>query len=85
MAVWVCTQKGKKESGAGGTVFGRLKRCGKMYTAIIPGIRTETLVSVIEERVEPDITVYTDTFKAYNILDVSAFHHRRINHSKLFA
>jgi transposase len=29
--------------------------------------------------------VYTDYFKAYNAHDVSEFHHRRINHSTLFA
>jgi transposase len=29
--------------------------------------------------------VYTDTFRAYDALDVSKFHHMRINHSELFA
>jgi len=27
----------------------------------------------------------TDSFRAYDVLDVSEFHHYRINHSKLFA
>lgn len=40
---------------------------------------------IIEEQVEPDSIVYTDTFKAYNALDVSCFHHHRINHNRLFA
>jgi len=35
--------------------------------------------------VEPDSIVDTDTFKACNALDIPNFHHRRINHSKLFA
>ena len=80
-------RKGKRGRGAGGkiAVFGLRKRGGKVYTAISPNVRTETLVPIIEEKVEPDSLVYTDTFKAYNALDVSAFHHRRINHSKLFA
>ena len=34
---------------------------------------------------EPDSIVYTDTFRSYDALDVSDFHHSRINHSKLFA
>ena len=34
---------------------------------------------------EPDSVVYTDTFNAYNALNVTNFHHMRINHSKLFA
>lgn len=29
--------------------------------------------------------VYTDTYSAYNALDVSEFHHHRINHSQSFA
>ena len=39
----------------------------------------------IKENVQSDSVVYTDSFKAYNALDVSDFHHRRINHSTLFA
>ena len=80
-------RKGKRGRGAAGkvAVFGLLKRGGKVYTAIIPNAKTETLLPIIEDNVEPDSIVYTDTFKAYNALDVSAFRHRRINHSRLFA
>ena len=80
-------RKGKCGRGAAGkvAVFGLLKRGGKVYTAIIPNARTETLLPIIEDHVEPDSVVYTDTFRSYNALDVSDFHHRRINHSKLFA
>jgi len=80
-------RKGKRGRGAAGkvAVFGLLKGCGKVFTAIVPNARTETLLPIIEERVTPDSIVYTDTFKAYNALDVTEFHHMRINHSKLFA
>jgi len=80
-------RKGKRGRGATGkvAVFGLLKRGGKVFTAIVPNARTETLLPIIEERVTPDSIVYTDTFKAYNALDVTEFHHMRINHSKLFA
>lgn len=80
-------RKGKRGRGAAGkvAVFGLLKRGGKVYTAIIPNARTETILPIIEEKVTPDSIVYTDTFKAYNALDVSDFHHMRINHSELFA
>ena len=80
-------RKGKRGRGAAGkiAVFGLLKRNGKVYTAIIPNARTETLMPIIEERVEPDSIVYTDMFWAYNALDVSDFHHHRIDHSRLFA
>jgi len=80
-------RKGKRGRGAVGkvAVFGLLKRGGRVYTAIIPNARTETLLPIIQERVEPDSIVYTDAFGAYDALDVSDFHHRRINHSEQFA
>ena len=80
-------RKGKRGRGAAGkiAVFGLLKRKGRVYTAVIPSARTEILMPIIEEQVEPDSIVYTDAFKAYNALDVSDFRHCRINHSKEFA
>lgn len=80
-------RKGKRGRGAAGkvAVFGLLKRRGKVYTAIIPNAKTETLLPIIHEKVLPDSIVYTDCLRSYNALDVSAFHHRRINHSTLFA
>ena len=59
-------RKGMRGRGAAGkvAVFGLLKRGGKVYTAIIPNAKTETLLPIIEERVDPGSVVYTDTFKA---------------------
>lgn len=81
------SRKGMRGRGAAGkvAVFGLLKRGGKVYTAIIPNAKTETLLPIIHEKIMPDSIVYTDNFRSYNALDVSDFHHRRINHSKLFA
>ena len=80
-------RKGKRGRGAAGkvAVFGLLKRGGKVYTAIIPNAKTETLLPIIQEKVMPDSVVYTDALPSYNALDISEFHHHRINHSKLFA
>ena len=80
-------RKGKRGRGAAGkvAVFGLLKRRGKVFTAIIANAKSRTLLPIIEEKVAPDSIVYTDTFKSYNALDVSDFHHLRINHAKLFA
>ena len=80
-------RKGKRGRGAGGKikVFGLLKRGGKVYTAIIPNTKTETLLPIIKEKVTPDSIVYTDTWPSYNALDITDFHHMRINHSSLFA
>ena len=80
-------RKGKRGRGAGGKipVFGLLKRGGKVYTKIIPSAAGATLFSIIERKVVPDSIVYSDSWKGYNVLDVSDFHHFRINHSERFA
>jgi transposase len=81
------TRKGKRSRGASGKVaaFGLLERGSKVFTSIIPNARTETMLPIIEEKVTPDSIIYTDSFRAYNALDVSDFHHMRINHFELFA
>ena len=44
-----------------------------------------TLMPVIANKIKPDSVVYTDTYRSYDALDVSEFHHHRINHSEVFA
>jgi len=80
-------RKGKRGRGSGGKtpVFGLLKRGGRVYTKIIANAKSETLMPIIQEKVIPDSIVYSDCWRAYNILDISEFKHYRINHSKLFA
>jgi len=77
-------RKGKRGRGAGNKipVFGLLKRGGKVFTKIIPDAKTETLLPIIREKVVPDSIVYSDSFRSYNVLDVSEFKHYRINHSR---
>lgn len=81
------TRKGKRGRGAAGkvAVFGLLKRGGKVYTQIILDAKSDTLMPIIREKIEPDSVVYTDCWRGYNALDVSEFKHFRINHSTLFA
>ena len=80
-------RKGKRGRGAAGKiiVFGLLKRGGKVYAKVVPDTKTSTLLPVIERKIVPDSLVYTDCYRSYNALDVSDFHHHRINHSALFA
>ena len=40
---------------------------------------------IIRQKIKPDSVVYTDSYRSYNALDVSEFHHHRINHSTHFA
>ena len=80
-------RQGKRGRGAAGkvVVFGILKRGGKVFTKVVKDTRTETLLPLITRKIATDSVVYTDYYRSYNALDVSDFHHHRINHSALFA
>jgi transposase len=79
-------RKGKRGRGAAGKVpvFGLLKRGGQVHAVIIPDAKSATLMGIIRERIQPDSIVYTDSFASYDVLDVSEFRHRRINHDETF-
>lgn len=81
------TRKGKRGRGAVGKVpvFGLLKRNGCVYVAIIPNVSSATLFPIIRNKIRPNSIVYSDAFRSYDVLDVSEFHHVRINHFQLFA
>jgi len=51
----------------------------------IPNAKAKTPIPIIESRVVPDSIVYTGSFTSYDVLVVSSFHHRRIDHGKGFA
>jgi len=80
-------RKGKRGRGAAGkvAVFGILKRKGKVYTVVVNDTKTQTLMPLISKKVKPDSVVYTDSYRAYDVLDASTFIHERINHSEEFA
>lgn len=46
--------------------------------------KSDTLFPIIKEKVVPDSIVYTDSYRSYDVLDVSKFKHFRINHNKEF-
>ncbi len=79
-------RKGKRGRGAAGKVpvFGFLKRGGKVFTLPVPDTRSDTLIPIIAYKVQPNSIVYTDSYRSYDVLDITDFHHYRINHSKLF-
>lgn len=79
-------RKGKRGRGAAGKVpvFGLLKRCGKVYATMIPDTASRTLVGIIRQRITPDSIVYTDSYRSYDVLDVSEFRHHRVNHRQRF-
>ncbi len=60
--------------------FGLLKRGGKVYAKVILNTNGRTLKKIMDDKIVPDSIVYSDTFSAYNVLDVAEFKHDRINH-----
>jgi transposase-like protein len=46
---------------------------------MIPDVCEDTLLPIIRQKVVPDSIVYTDSYPAYDVLDVSEFHHHRID------
>lgn len=80
-------RKGRRGRGAAGKVpvFGLLKRGGRVYALPVADTSGLTLIPIIRNKIKPDSIVYTDCYGAYNALDVSEFHHKRINHSYVFA
>ena len=42
-------------------------------------------MAIIERKVVPDSIGYSDSWRGYNVLDVSDFHHFRFNHTELFS
>ena len=80
-------RKGKRGRGAAGKVpvFGLLKRGGRVFVLPVKDTKSNTLIPIIACKVQPDSVVYTDAYKVYDVLDITDFHHMRINHSKLFA
>jgi transposase-like protein len=52
---------------------------------MIPNVRKDTLLPIIRQRIVPDSIVYTESYPAYDVLDVYEFHHHRIDHSDAYA
>jgi transposase len=79
-------RKGKRGRGAAGKVpvFGILKRNGRVYAKVITDVSCATLMPLIKQKIAVDSVVYSDTWKAYNTLDIEGFRHRRINHSEVY-
>ncbi len=79
-------RKGKRGRGAGGKtpVFGILERGRKVFTKMIEDTSAESLLPIIKKKVRPDAVVYTDSWRAYDALDISFFEHHRVNHQHQF-
>ena len=78
--------RGKRGRGATNktSVFGMLKRDGRVYTQIIKNCSASELIPILSEFSELDESViYSDCWKAYDgLVDYGAKAHYRVKHSK---
>ena len=75
--------RGLRGRGAGKKiiVFGLLKRHGKVYTQIVPNVSRDTLKQVVQSKVEPESTIYSDGWRSYDgLVDWGYKKHYRVNH-----
>ena len=77
-------RKGKRGRGAAGKipVFGLLQRRGEVRVVFPARLDKTTLQGAIKRHVQPLSWVYSDSFRAYDRLDLEGFHHVRINHDE---
>ncbi|HMY80507.1 MAG TPA: IS1595 family transposase [Candidatus Absconditabacterales bacterium] len=78
--------RGKLKRGRGTLkqpVFGLLKRGGRVYTEIVPNCKAETLVAIIEDKIDKvETEVYSDMRKSYDgLVAIGYDKHYRVNHS----
>lgn len=76
--------RGKRGRAAGSkvVVFGLLKRKGKVYTQIVPNASRQTLKQIVQAKVVPDTTIYSDRWRSYDgLVDWGYKKHYRVSHS----
>lgn len=77
--------KGKRGRGASGKtiVFGLYKRNGKVYTEIVPDVKSKTLQAIIRGRASIESVIHTDGWRAYDgLVDLGYEKHFRVQHGK---
>ena len=76
--------KGKRGRGSGlkTIVFGLYKRDGKVYTEIVPDVKSATLSAIIRGRADIESVIHTDGWRGYNgLVDLGYEKHFRVNHT----
>ncbi len=75
--------RGMRGRGAGKKiiVFGLLKRGDKVYTQIVPNASRETLKQIVQAKIKPDSTIYSDGWRSYDgLVDWGYKKHYRVHH-----
>ena len=76
--------RGKRGRGASGKtiVFGLFKRGGKVYTEIVPDVKSATLQDIVRGRVDIESVIHTDGWRGYDgLVDLGYEKHFRVSHT----
>ena len=76
--------RGKRGRGASGKtiVFGLFKRGGKVYTEIVPDVKSATLQAIVRGRVDVESVIHTDGWRGYDgLVDLGYEKHFRVSHA----
>jgi transposase-like protein len=65
-------------------VFGMVERGGRVIACVTPDVKAATLFPIIEEKILPNTTVYSDEYSTYDQLHklANCYNHRRIQHAQ---
>ncbi len=64
------------------SVFGLLKRDGKVFVKVVPNCSREELMPIIQGKILEGSTIHTDGWKAYDGLILNGYNHYRVFHSE---
>jgi len=75
---------GKGGRGAAGKtkVFGMLEREGNVMTRVVPDMKTHTLGTIIDEKIDKGTMISSDEWIAYKDLSENGYQHGTVNHSE---
>jgi transposase-like protein len=62
-------------------IVGMVERKGRIRAIVVPNVKAETLIPLIEDTIEPLSRVHTDEFNVYDTLEASGYQHEQISHS----
>ncbi|HZT78254.1 MAG TPA: IS1595 family transposase [Vicinamibacterales bacterium] len=63
-------------------VLGMVQRKGRVMAMTVPNVKRATVMPLVQERILPRSTVYTDYYHIYRTLPHMGYSHARINHSE---
>ena len=77
-------KSGKRGRGASGKtiVAGVVERQAMVSASVVPDVKANTLIPMIQDKIFPDSTIFTDEMPSYHRLNRIGFNHQTIHHTQ---